>query len=230
MSTYSSLEFESLGPLPVRTLEYRDMGANSALAGNGKMSPEARGACDEAQSSAEIELAERELAERIKRERADAVAQTEQRLRQEYEQKLLVARASVASAISGFEAQRTEYFARVEAEVVQLALAISAKILHRESQVDPMIVAALVRMAVDKMREGSKVIVRVDAGRAVKWRAYFASLPGSARIEVVEDTALTEHDCLLETELGTTNFGLDAQLKEVEQGFFDLLALRPVSR
>lgn len=230
MSTYSSLEFESLGPLPVRTLEYRDMGANSALAGNDKMSPEARGACDEAQSSAEIELAERELAERIKRERADAVAQTEQRLRQEYEQKLLVARASVASAISGFEAQRTEYFARVEAEVVQLALAISAKILHRESQVDPMIVAALVRMAVDKMREGSKVIVRVDAGRAAKWRAYFASLPGSARIEVVEDTALTEHDCLLETELGTTNFGLDAQLKEVEQGFFDLLALRPVSR
>jgi flagellar assembly protein FliH len=32
----------------------------------------------------------------------------------------------------------------------------------------------------------------------------------------------------LETELGTTNFGLDTQLKEVEQGFFDLLALRPV--
>jgi flagellar assembly protein FliH len=32
---------------------------------------------------------------------------------------------------------------------------------------------------------------------------------------------------VLETELGTANFGLDSQLKEVEQGFFDLLALRP---
>ena len=28
--------------------------------------------------------------------------------------------------------------------------------------------------------------------------------------------------------LGTANFGLDTQLKEVEQGFFDLMALRPV--
>jgi hypothetical protein len=27
--------------------------------------------------------------------------------------------------------------------------------------------------------------------------------------------------------LGTTELGLDAQLKEVEQGFFDLLAQRP---
>jgi flagellar assembly protein FliH len=46
----------------------------------------------------------------------------------------------------------------------------------------------------------------------------------------VEDPQLTDQDCLLETELGTANFGLDSQLKEVEQGFFDLLALRPVSR
>ena len=39
---------------------------------------------------------------------------------------------------------------------------------------------------------------------------------------------LSDHDCILETELGSANFGLDTQLKEVEQGFFDLLALRPV--
>jgi flagellar assembly protein FliH len=35
---------------------------------------------------------------------------------------------------------------------------------------------------------------------------------------------------VLQTELGSANFSLDAQLKEVEQGFFDLLALRPASR
>jgi flagellar assembly protein FliH len=230
MSTSSSVELESLFPLPVRALEYRDMGALPLLNGAGKPLTGAPGMREADDRGKNDELAKDELAERIKRERAEAVAQTEQRLRQEYEQKLLTVRASVASAISGFEAQRTEYFARVEAEIVQLALAIAAKILHRESQVDPMIVAALVRMAVDKMREGSKVTVRVDPGRVAKWRAYFASLSAAARVEVVEDTALTENDCLLETELGTTNFGLDTQLKEVEQGFFDLLALRPVSR
>jgi flagellar assembly protein FliH len=43
--------------------------------------------------------------------------------------------------------QREQYFVRAEAEIVQLALAIAAKILHREAQVDPMLVATLVRMA-----------------------------------------------------------------------------------
>jgi flagellar assembly protein FliH len=47
-------------------------------------------------------------------------------------------------------------------------------------------------------------------------------------VQIVEDAALSDHDCLVETELGVANFGLDTQLKEVEQGFFDLMALRPV--
>lgn len=230
MSTYSSVEFENMFPFPVRTLEYRDMGAHSGSNGAAKSSTDAHGTREGSQRDAEGKRSETELLERIKQERADAIAQTEQRLRQDYEQKLLAARATVGTAISGFEAQRSEYFARIEAEIVQLALAIAAKILHRESQVDPMLVAALVRMAVDKMREGSRVTIRVAPGRVAQWKSYFASQLTLARAEVVEDAALGEHDCLLETELGTTNFGLDTQLKEVEQGFFDLLALRPVTR
>ena len=169
-------------------------------------------------------------AERINRERADATRQAEQRLRQEYESQLQAARAPVANALAAFEVQRAEYFARVEAEVVRLALAIAAKILHREAQVDPMLVAALVRMTIEKMREGSSVTIRVSPGRVAQWRAYFSGQASTAKIEVAQDAELSDHDCLLETELGVTNFGLDTQLKEVEKGFFDLLALRPETR
>jgi flagellar assembly protein FliH len=49
-------------------------------------------------------------------------------------------------------------------------------------------------------------------------------------VEVAEDAQLSSQDCVLETELGAANFGLDTQLKEVEQGFFDLMALRPTTR
>jgi flagellar assembly protein FliH len=206
------------------------MGAHSASNGAAKSSTDVHSMREGSQRDAEVKRSETELSERIKHERADAIAQSEQKLRLDYEQKLLAARAAVGTAISGFEAQRSEYFARIEAEIVQLALAIAAKILHRESQVDPMLVATLVRMAVDKMREGSRVTIRVAPGRVAQWKAYFVSHSTLAQTEVVEDAALSEQDCLLETELGTTNFGLATQLKEVEQGFFDLLALRPVAR
>ena len=134
-----------------------------------------------ARAGAKANLSEAELAARIARERAEAAAETEQKLRKEYEQKLVAARAPIAAAIPDFEEQRDQYFARVEAEVVQLALSIAAKILHREAQVDPMLVAALVRMAVEKMREGSSVTVRVGTGANGSVEAVFCRTAESWR-------------------------------------------------
>jgi flagellar assembly protein FliH len=223
----SSAEFESVFALPI-VMEYRDMAGHLISDGSIKLGGRSAGAAPK--RKAEVELTEAEFADRISRERLDATHQAEQRLRQEYEAKLQAGRAPIAAAVAAFEVERTEYFARVEAEVVQLALAIAAKILHREAQVDTTLVAALVRMTIEKMREGSSVTIRVSPGRAARWKDYFASQAGMSRVEVVEDAELSDHDCMLETELGVASFGLDTQLKEVEQGFFDLLALRPENR
>ena len=225
----SSMEYNSVVTIPVAALEYRDMAGLPNYTSAKKAAGE-HSADDAAKIKAEVELSEAELAERITRERVDATKQTEQRLRQDYEAKLQAERAPIAAAITAFQGQRAEYFSRVEAEVVQLALAIAAKILHREAQVDPMLVAALVRITVEKMREGSSVTVRVSPGRAQRWKEFFAKQANTAHVEVAEDAELSDHDCLVETELGVANFGLDTQLKEVEQGFFDLLALKPESR
>jgi len=220
----SSAEFSSVFTIPVAAMEYRDMAGLPVSNGAGKT------ASGDGKAESEVVLSEEELAERIARERVDATKQAEQRLRQDYEAKLQAARAPIAAAVAAFEAQRAEYFTRVEAEVVQLALAIAAKILHREAQVDPMLIAALVRITIEKMREGSSVTVRVSPGRVQRWKEFFAAQANTAHVEVVVDAGLSDHDCLLETELGVANFGLDTQLKEVEQGFFDLLVLRPESR
>jgi flagellar assembly protein FliH len=210
-------------------LKYRDM-TDKLRGGSHKMELRAVFHDEAGTEQDDDRLSEYELAARIKQERADAMHEVEERMRHDYEQKLLATRALISAAITGFSEQCDDYFSRVEAEVVQLALAIAAKILHRESQVDPMLVATLVRMAIEKLREGSSVTVRVSQIRVASWKAYFAGQPGMARVEVVEDAQLSDQDCLLETELGTANFGLDTQLKEVEQGFFDLLALRPNNR
>jgi flagellar assembly protein FliH len=214
--------------LPIAALEYRDMAGHlvsDAVARPGTLANIAGG-----RRRSEVEFSQEEMAERVTRERAEATHQAEQRLRQEYEAKLQAEREPIAAALAAFEAQRGEYFARVEAEVVRLSLAIAAKILHREAQVDPMLLAALVRITIEKMHEGSSVTVRVGAGRSKRWKEYFAGQPSVAHVEVTEDAELSDHDCVLETELGSANFGLDTQLKEVEQGFFDLLALRPDNR
>jgi flagellar assembly protein FliH len=175
-------------------------------------------------------LSAREISNLVDRARLEAIAETEARLRLEYDVRSAAEAGKIREALDLFQVERKDYFARVESEVVHLALAIAAKILHREAQVDQMLVAALVRLAINKLHDGSSVSVRVSPQEAAKWRAFLANPLNGSTIEVVEDAHLAAIDCILETELGSANFSIDAQMKEVEQGFFDLLAQRPVVR
>jgi flagellar assembly protein FliH len=168
-----------------------------------------------------------QLDELLTRVRNEAVAQTEQRLKSDYDGASDREAVSIRSAIAAFQIERKDYFARVEAEIVHLTLAIAAKILHREAQVDPMLIAALVRVAVEKLHDGSKVSVRIPPSEANRWRAFFANPLNGTVVEIVEDPNLGPKDCILDTDLGSANFSIEGQLKEVEQGFCDLLAQRP---
>jgi len=168
------------------------------------------------------------LALRLSQAREEGVREGEQRERKKLEQEIAQQRARIAEALSAFERARTEYYSRIEAEVVHLAVAIAAKILHREAQLDRMLLAALVKVALEKLQQNTNVVVRVPRQQSGAWREYFdhnAQLEVSP--EVAEDESLAPGTCVLETELGSTELGLESQLKEVETGLFDLLAQRP---
>ena len=87
--------------------------------------------------------------------------------------------------------------------MVHLALAIAAKILHREAQVDRMLVAALVKVAMEKLQHGTTATVRVPPEEVADWNRYFeGNGGGEIRVEVKPDPAVEAHNCILETELG----------------------------
>jgi flagellar assembly protein FliH len=146
----------------------------------------------------------------------------------EYDKKLVGQRETLALAIKGFVHEQETYFNRVEAEVVGLALAIARKILHREAQVDPLLLAGVVRVGLDKVAAGTHVRLRVHPDQVAVWKEFFAQQSDLRSVpELMGDTTLDLGHCRLETELGSTDLTLETQLKEIEQGFFDLLAQRP---
>jgi flagellar assembly protein FliH len=145
-----------------------------------------------------------------------------------YEEQLARVRDGVRVALEDFARERTNYYRGVEAEVVQLALSIARKILHREAQVDPLLLAGVVRVALDQIEDNTKVVVRVHPQQAADARGFFAKTMDPQRLpEVVEDGSVQLDGCVLQTELGTTELGIEAQFKEIEQGLMDLLAQRP---
>jgi flagellar assembly protein FliH len=213
-------------PFPVSSYMYRDTGV--PVLTNVKETRQVQAPAQESDQRANPSLSVKEIDRLLDAARDEAVAETTKRLAKEYEAKLEANTAKIRETVEQFKAERKSYFSRVEAEVVQLALAIASKVLHREAQVDPMLVAALVRVAVDKLHDGSNVSVRVSPAQAEKWTAYLANPLNGSTIAVIEDTHLGPDDCILETDLGSANFSIDAQMKEIEQGFFDLLAQKPV--
>jgi flagellar assembly protein FliH len=135
--------------------------------------------------------------------------------------------AQIAAALEGFGRERVLYFRKAETEVVHLALAVSRKILQREASLDPDLLAALVRIALDRMGAGPAVRLRVPPADLAAWERRNGLAETRYECDLVADGSLGAGDCVVETDLGTASLGFEAQLKEVEQGMLDLLALRP---
>src|SRR5262249_33121034 len=122
-----------------------------------------------------------------------------------FEQNLNLARAQVAAVLAEFKSQRELYFNRIEPEVVQLALSIARKILHREAQMDPLLLTGMVHVALDKLEQGTRVRLRAHPEETHFWNRYFAEfgdLPTAP--EIVGDATLQRGECALETEIGHT--------------------------
>jgi len=150
------------------------------------------------------------------------------RARAELEAALAKERESIVAAIREFSTARVEYFRHVEGEVVGLALAIVRKILHREAQLDPLLMSGLVRVALERIGASQTLHLRVHPEQVIAWQQYFAHQTDIPRTpDLIGDASLEYGQCRLENEMGTTEIHLESQLKEIERGLFDLMAQKP---
>jgi flagellar assembly protein FliH len=154
-----------------------------------------------------------------------------QSARAEHEKTIAAEQSAIANALEEFAQERSRYYDQAEGEVINLTLAITRKILQREAQVDPLLLRGLVKVALEKVSDGTFVKLHVAPDRVALWRETFSAeeIPG-AGLEVIGDGKLEQGHVVVETELGSTDLSVESKLKEIERGFMDLLASRPEKR
>lgn len=172
-------------------------------------------------------IPDEEVKRRIVQARSEALLEARNELEAEARRADQDRNEQICRAIQNFKDEREVYFHQVEGEVVRLALAIARKILEREAMMDPSLLGALVRIALERMQAGSGVRVRVAPAELEHWTALGSGAGGTRSWEAIADERLAPGDCLVETEMGVANFGFDAQLAGVEQTVQYLLAARP---
>ena len=167
-----------------------------------------------------------DVAAQMEAAKAEARREANEVWEKELEQRVAEERDAVLRSCEQFRRERARYFAGIEPEMVKLALAIAARVLHREVKLDPLLLTAAVRVALEKVADGSSVVVRVPSANVERWREVFREAR-EAGLELSGDDRLESGECVLETSVGKVDLGVEAQLAEIEQGFFDLLQKRP---
>jgi len=150
---------------------------------------------------------------------ARGTAAIEQRTRlQEDEKKRICEAAKLANQ---FASERDRFLQTVEHEVVKLALAIAARILRREAQIDPLFLIGAVRVALGQLAATLRVKLRIPTSEAELWSETLANLPNlKIKPRVTPDDHLHLGDCVIEAEMGSVDLGVNAQLREVERALF----------
>lgn len=128
----------------------------------------------------------------------------------------------LGALVARFADESDRYLREVEREVVKLALAVASRILRREAQMDPLLLTGAVRVALGQLAASSEVRLLVPAAELELWQEAIAHLPHLAiKPAVMAGEGMRMGDCAIESEVGTVDLGVRAQLAEIERGFFD---------
>jgi flagellar assembly protein FliH len=131
-------------------------------------------------------------------------------------------RLQTLESVENLARERDNYLEAIEKEVVRLALAIAARILRREAQMDPLLLTGAVRVALGQVAATSEIRLHVPAKEAGLWKETIALLPNLiAKPLVVANETMLLGECVIESKAGTVDLGIRSQLSEIERAFFD---------
>ena len=153
------------------------------------------------------------------REASESAATEQRALLQEADKQRVEQAANLADQ---FADNRNRFFRDVESELVRLALAIAARILRREAQMDPLFLIGAVRVALGQLATTTQVRLRIPAAESALWTETLAHVPNlRVKPAVILDDSLQLGDCLVETEMGSVDLSLPAQLHQIEISLLD---------
>jgi flagellar assembly protein FliH len=110
-------------------------------------------------------------------------------------------------------------------ELVRLAIAIAARVIHRESTIDPDALLGLVKAAFAKLQSRETQRARMHPALEPLVRQCLGQNGAPKILELVADPTLRPGDLFFDTAQGMLDASVDDQLREIERGLIDRMEL-----
>lgn len=121
----------------------------------------------------------------------------------------------LARTLDELPALRARMIRQTERQMVQLALAVARRVVHREISLDQGLLVVIARVALERLGEGAKVTLQLNPDDYEATGAVRAASPLGTNVTVVADPRVPRGGCRLDSELGTFDAGVDAQIQEI---------------
>jgi flagellar assembly protein FliH len=163
------------------------------------------------------------LAARLQQAREDGYRQGFAEGEQRSAQQSAALSARMARSIEETAGCRMRLRREAEQGIVDLALAVARRILHREISIDPEALLGVIRSAADRISAREITEVRLHPAQVGMVRQFIDSLDSPVPIRISGDPALEPGAVWFETVRGVLDASLDTQIEEIRRGFADRL-------
>ncbi len=110
---------------------------------------------------------------------------------------------------------REQMIHQTERQMVQLALAIARRLVHREVSIDHDLLIAMARVALERLGESAQVTVRLSPEEFEATSAVRSAQWTGTHVTVVADARVGRGGCRVESEFGVMEAGVDGQIHEI---------------
>lgn len=125
----------------------------------------------------------------------------------------------VAQTIEELGGLRQTLIQETERQMVQLALTLARRVVHREVTLDPELAAALAHVALERLGTTAPATIRLNpedytivAQDGARW--------SGATVTVVPDPSIARGGCLVESEFGSVDATIERQFDELSRALF----------
>lgn len=170
-----------------------------------------------------VSEAEKTAAEIVSKARTDGytegyetgLAAANQQMRQHIE--------TLAEIVANASLDKMAIIREAEAEIISLVIDVARKVIRREITIDRSVVVRLVEGALQKVGGQVALRIRVNPDDFDLVNAYWKEREGSydqtGHVEVIADKRVKHGGCVIDTQGGTIDAQIDAQLAEIRKAF-----------
>ena len=172
----------------------------------------------EAQAAAIIAEAE-ENARMIEQAAHDkGLAQAETKIAAEVANQVADLREQLAGTISEVSTLYGVIANQAERDLIELALEIAKKIVHREVTIDREVALTLARVTLGRLHSRTSAAVHLHPEDSVYVSANREKLNFHGAVEIIEDRSISLGGCLVRTEMGDIDARIEPQFDEISRG------------